>query len=58
MARVPYLDRPDVAPEHHDLLARNINLYRALIHSPNGARAFHTLGRFSRHESRLDPRLR
>jgi alkylhydroperoxidase family enzyme len=58
MARVPYLDRPDVAPEHHDLLGRNINLYRALIHSPNGARAFSVLGRFIRHESRLDPRLR
>lgn len=58
MARVPYLDKPDVAAEHHDLLARNINLYRALVHSPNAARAFQGLGLFIRHESRLNARLR
>lgn len=58
MARVPYLDKPDVAAEHHDLLARNINLYRALVHSPNGARSFQELGLFIRHKSRLDARLR
>jgi alkylhydroperoxidase family enzyme len=58
MARLPYLDRSDIAPEHADLLARNINLYRALVHSPNGARAFSALGTFIRHTSRLDPRLR
>ena len=58
MARVPYLERSDLPAEHQDLLARNINLSRALAHSPNGARSFGTLGRFIRHESRLDPRLR
>jgi alkylhydroperoxidase family enzyme len=58
MARVPYLDRSDLAAEHKDLLARNINLFRAMVHSPNGARAFHGLGEFIRHTSRLDPRLR
>jgi alkylhydroperoxidase family enzyme len=58
MARVPYLDQSDLAPEHKDLLARNINLFRAMVHSPNGARAFHGLGEFIRHKSRLDPRLR
>jgi alkylhydroperoxidase family enzyme len=58
MARVPYLDRDDLAPEHRDLLARSINLNRALVHSPNGARSFGALGRFIRFESRLDPRLR
>ena len=58
MARVPYLDRSDLAAEHRDLLARNINLFRAMVHSPNGARAFHGLGEFIRHKSRLDPRLR
>jgi alkylhydroperoxidase family enzyme len=58
MARLPYLDRADLAAENQDLLARNINLYRALVHSPNGARSFNTLGRFIRHQSRLDPRLR
>jgi alkylhydroperoxidase family enzyme len=58
MARVPYLDRADLAPEHQDLLARNINLMRAFTHSPNAARAFHGVGHFIRHRSTLDPRLR
>ena len=58
MARVPYLDRADLAAENRDLLSRNINLYRALAHSPNGLRSFSALGKFVRHQSRLDPRLR
>ena len=58
MARVPYLDKSDLAPENEDLLARNITLYRALAHSPNGLRAFGGLGQFIRYKSRLDPRLR
>ena len=58
MARLPYLDRSDLEPEFQDLLARNINLNRALVHSPNAARVFGDLGQFIRHKSRLDPRLR
>ena len=58
MARVPYLDRDDLAPEHRDLLDRNINLFRALVHSPNAARAFGVVGHFIRFESKLNPRLR
>jgi alkylhydroperoxidase family enzyme len=58
MARIPYLDKADLAEENRDLLSRNINLYRALAHSPNGLRSFSTLGGFIRHKSRLDPRLR
>jgi alkylhydroperoxidase family enzyme len=58
MARVPYLDKSDLAPENQELLARNITLHRALAHSPNGLRAFGGLGNFIRHKSRLDPRLR
>lgn len=58
MARVPYLDLEDLPPEHQDLLARRANIYRALAHSPNGLRAFSTLGGFIRFKSRLDPRLR
>ena len=58
MARVPYLDRDDLPPEHRDLIDRDINLYRALAHSPNGMRSFRALGTFIRHKSRLDPRLR
>jgi alkylhydroperoxidase family enzyme len=58
MPRLPYLDKPDLAAENQDLLSRNINLYRVLAHSPNGARSFMGLGKFIRHQSRLDARLR
>jgi alkylhydroperoxidase family enzyme len=58
VARLPYLDKADLLPEHHDLLARNLNLYRLLAHSPRAARAMNTLARFVRDGSRLDPRLR
>jgi alkylhydroperoxidase family enzyme len=58
MARLPYLDQDSVAAENRDLLQRDLNLYRAVIHSPKGLRAFRRLGRFIREEGRLDPRLR
>lgn len=58
MARVPYLDKGDLAERDRDLLARNVNILRALVNSPNGARAFYTLADYIRHESRLDTRLR
>ena len=58
MARLSYLDKSDLLPEHQDLLARNINLYRLLAHSPRGARSLNTLARYIRDGSRLDPRLR
>ncbi len=58
MARLPYLDKEDLAPEDQDIMRRNINLDRILAHSPEGARSFTRLGRFIRHDSRLDPRLR
>ena len=58
MARLYYLDKADLAEKDQDLLARNINLFRALVHSPNAARAFSGLGGFIRHKSKADPRLR
>ncbi len=58
MARLPYLDLKDLPSEHQDLLARRANIYRALAHSPNGLRAFSTLGGFIRFKSKLDARLR
>ena len=58
MARVPYKEASDLAPEDRDLLKRPIALFKALAHSPEGLRAFSTLGGFIRHKSRLDPRLR
>ena len=58
MARVPYLDPTDLAPENRDLLARNINLYRALVNSPDCTRSFLGLAKYIRFQSRVDPRLR
>jgi alkylhydroperoxidase family enzyme len=58
MARVPYLDLKDLAPEHRDLMARRGNIYKALANSPGGLHAFAGLANFIRFKSRLDPRLR
>ncbi len=58
MARLPYLDPSDLTPENKDLLKRPINLFRALVHSPNAARGWSTIGHYIRHGSKLDPRLR
>lgn len=58
MARIKYLDKSDLAEKDQDLLARNINLFRALVNSPNAARAFSGLGGYIRHKSKADPRLR
>ena len=58
MARLPYLDKADLAPEDADLLARNINLHRVLANNPGAARAFSGLGQYIRHRTALDPRLR
>ena len=58
MARLPYLEASDLAPENRDLLARNINLYREMVHSPEGTRSFLHLAKYIRYHGRLDPRLR
>ncbi len=58
MARIPLLEETDLAPEDRDLLARPINLHKALAHSPEGARAFGGLGSWIRWQCKLDPRLR
>jgi alkylhydroperoxidase family enzyme len=58
MARLPYLEKADLALADQDLLSRNINLLRVLVHSPAGARSFSALGQFIRFQSSLDPRLR
>lgn len=58
MARLPYLDRSSLKPEDQELLARDINLHRILVHNPAATRAFTALGGYIRHGTRLDPRLR
>ena len=58
MARLPYFDVEQLAPEHKELLKRPINLTRLLVNSPGMARAFHGIGNYIRHKSTLDARLR
>jgi alkylhydroperoxidase family enzyme len=58
MARVPYLEKSDLKPDDQDLLKRPIALFKALVNSPGGARAFSGLGKYIRFDSKLDPRLR
>jgi alkylhydroperoxidase family enzyme len=58
VARVPYLEVSDLAPEDQDLLKRPIWLTKALVNSPKAARAFHTVGNYIRFGSKLDQRLR
>lgn len=58
MARLPYLDKQDLAPEHQKLLERPINLNRILVNSPNCRRAGLQIAHFIRYESKLDARLK
>lgn len=58
MARVPYRSKAELKPEDQDLLAREINLNRALVNSPGATRAFNRLGGYIRSQSTLDGRLR
>ena len=58
MARLPYLEPDQVAPEYRDMLKRNTNLHKLLVNSPDMARAFNGLGNYIRFGSKLDSRLR
>ena len=58
MARLPYLEADQIAPEYRDMLSRNTNLHKLLVNSPDMARAFSGLGGYIRHKSKLDARLR
>ena len=39
MARLPYLEPEQVAPQYRDMLKRNTNLHKLLVNSPDMARA-------------------
>jgi alkylhydroperoxidase family enzyme len=58
MARLPYLEADQVAPEYRDMLKRNTNLHKLLVNSPDMARTFNGVGNYIRFKSKLDPRLR
>ena len=44
MARLPYLEADQIAPEYRDLLKRNTNLHKLLVNSPDMALAFSGIG--------------
>ena len=44
MARLPYLEADQIAPEYRSMLARNTNLHKLLVNSPEAAKAFSGLG--------------
>ncbi len=58
MARLRYLTESDLEPADQELLARKLNLYRILAHSPDATRSLRTPALYIRHHSTLDPRLR
>ncbi len=58
MARLPYIEKSQLAPEHQDLMKRDIALYKQLVHSPGALRAFQGLGYYIRWKSPVDARLR
>jgi alkylhydroperoxidase family enzyme len=58
MAIVPYLTAEDLSEEQRELLARPINLFRALANSPELLARFHALGEWIRWDCELDPRER
>src|ERR1700726_1531374 len=58
MARLPYLEADQVAPEYRDMLKRNTNLHKLFVKPPDMARAFNGIGGYIRSKSKLDPRLR
>jgi len=65
MARLPYLQQADLAPEDRDLLGGTVplegkipDLYRVLAHAPKAMRKLNAFAMHIRHDSKLDPRLR
>lgn len=58
MARLPYIEKSELPPEHKDLMSREIALYKQLVHSPGALQAFQKLGSYIRSKSKLDGRLR
>jgi Carboxymuconolactone decarboxylase family. len=58
MARFPYFYIDDLDEKDPVLLERPINLFRQLVNSTGGARAFGTLGPYIRYKSNLVPRIR
>ena len=58
MARLPYLEADQVAPEYRDMLKRKTQSAQTAGELADMARAFSGVGDYIRFKSKLDPRLR
>jgi alkylhydroperoxidase family enzyme len=58
VALVPYLSAEQVPEGYRHLLERPINLFRALINTPEGFKYFHEFSEWMRWDSTLDQRVR
>lgn len=58
MARLPYLDAPDLPEGSRHLLDRPINLFRGLAHNVEVLEWMVRIGGWIRHSCTFDPRLR
>jgi alkylhydroperoxidase family enzyme len=58
MARVPYVNKEDLSPEHRELLRSDSNITRALANSPTASHQSGAMAHYIRHGNRLDGRLR
>ena len=57
MARVPYLDKSDLAPADQAVLVRPFHLWQALANSPGASRHFQSLVHYLWNETGLERRL-
>ena len=57
MARVPYLQKSNLPPEHRHLVEGDMNLRRAMANTAGGAHALGEVVRWLRSGTRLDRRL-
>ena len=58
MARLPYVRPEDIPATHAAVAAKQINIFRVLAHSLDGALALTDWSRYHRQGSRLEARLR
>lgn len=58
VTRVPYLEEHDLAEQDRELLARPINLFRALANNPGALRQWASFGDWVRWHGSIDPRRR
>src|SRR4051812_23119840 len=58
MARIPFVAREDLPPEHQGMMDHPSNINRIFGNSPACRKAHHAMARYIRFDCKLDPRLR